>query len=817
MKQVLPVDAVLPELIAALRTHRAAVLTAPPGSGKTTRAPPALLDAGLAGDGRVVVLQPRRVAARLTARRIAQERGVRPGAEVGWRVRFENRTSAATRLEVLTEGLLTRRLQADPFLEDVGIVILDEFHERSLHADLALAMLAEVQEARPELRILIMSATLDPVPIVSFFGGDCGVVTAGGRPYPVAVRYLPRADDRRLEDQCVRLIRKALDEQASGHVLAFLPGVGEIERVRERLDGLDEAVLPLHGRLPTAAQDVALSPSAERKVVLATNIAETSVTLDGVAAVVDSGLYRVPRFDPTMGMTRLETDRISAASAAQRAGRAGRTGPGTCYRMWTEPQQRLLPAYHPPAIQRADLTRTLLEVLAWGGSLDAFRWFEKPPASSLAQAMALLELLGAVEDGALTAVGEQLCRLPVEPRLGRVILAGHQAGCLRAAVTAAALVSERDPWARANIHAGLLDRISFVDRGGAGADRRALSRVRQVRDQLIRVAERALGRAARHSEDEPAAILSSLIAGFPDRVAQQREPESRRYRLANGRGAILDEALPCAPLLVAVSMTAGRRGQEAVIRASATLEPGWLTLQPADALFFDDERKAVVHETQERYGALVLARRKPSTPADPTAVSAILAEAAARDVDTALNIPRAVQAWQQRASWLAHNLPELGLPDVSDVTLFLPDWCVGLRSFAELWRIDVLGSLRKQMTWQQQVILDQEAPERIRVPSGSRVRLIYELPEQPPILPARIQQLFGMPKAPQIARGRVAVRVHFLAPNNRPMQITSDLESFWKSTYLEIRKSLRGRYPKHSWPERPAVDDAEDRPRRKRR
>ena len=325
MKQALPVDTVLPELIAALESHRAAVLTAPPGSGKTTRAPPALLDAGLAGEGRVIVLQPRRVAARLTARRIAQERGVRPGEEVGWRVRFENRTSAATRLEVLTEGLLTRRLQADPFLEDVGVVILDEFHERSLHADLALAMLAEVQDARPDLRILIMSATLDPVPIVSFFEGDCGVVEAGGRPYPVTIRYLPRPDDRRLEDQCVRLIRTALDEQASGHVLAFLPGIGEIERVRERLDGLEVDVFPLHGRLPTAAQDAALAPSARRKVVLATNIAETSVTLDGVSAVVDSGLYRVPRFDPALGMTRLETERISAASAAQRAGRAGRT------------------------------------------------------------------------------------------------------------------------------------------------------------------------------------------------------------------------------------------------------------------------------------------------------------------------------------------------------------------------------------------------------------------------------------------------------------------------------------------------------------
>ncbi|MFT4978248.1 MAG: ATP-dependent helicase HrpB, partial [Myxococcota bacterium] len=768
-KLVLPVDAVLPELIAALSAHRAAVLTAPPGSGKTTRAPPALLDAGLAGGGRVLVLQPRRVAARLTAQRIAQERGSVPGGEVGWRVRFEDRTSAQTRLEVLTEGLLTRRLQSDPFLDGVGVVVLDEFHERSLHADLALAMLAEVQEVREDLRILIMSATLDPAPIVAFFNGDCPVITAGGRPFPVTVRYLPRPDDRRIEDQCVRLIRTALSEQSHGHVLVFLPGVGEIERVRERLGELDGvAVMPLHGRLPAAAQDAALAPSSQRKVVLATNIAETSVTLAGVSAVVDSGLQRRPRFDPALGLTRLEKAPISAASAEQRAGRAGRTGPGVCYRLWTARQHALLPAHDAPAIAQEDLARPALEVLSWGGDPRTFRWFEPPPEASLGQALALLELLGAVEDGELTAAGEQLARLPLHPRLGRVILAGHAAGSLRAAATAAALVSERDPWSRSGQHMGLLERIERCTGRGLGADRRALSVVRKVRDQLIRVAGRALGPTSRRGEGSEGAILRSLIAGFPDRVGQQRQPGGRRYLLASGRGVMLDEVLPSPPLLVAASLTAGARGREPIVRIAAALEAGWLTTRRHEILRFDPDRKAVVWEAQQRYGALLLSSRLSSSAPDPAKIAEILAEEAAKSVNVALNIPPAVQAWQDRASWLSHNHPELGLPDVSDVRAFLPSWCLGRRSFAELWGIDVLGALRQQMTWQQQVVLDREAPERLKVPSGSRIRLIYESADLPPILPARIQQLFGMEDAPRIAGGRVAVRVHLLSPNNRP-------------------------------------------------
>ena len=813
----LPVDAVIPELIAALQNHRAAVLLAPPGSGKTTRAPAALLDAGLAGDGRVVVLQPRRVAARLTAQRIAWERGSKPGEEVGWRVRFDNRTSAQTRLEVLTEGLLTRRLQSDPFLDGVGLVVLDEFHERSLQCDLALGMLAEVQEARPDLRVLVMSATLDPQPIVRFFDGDCPVIEAGGRPFPVEIRHVDRPDSRRLEDQCARLVHQALRDQDSGHVLVFLPGVGEIERVRGLLDALSVPVLPLHGRLSADAQDAALAPSRQRKVVLATNIAETSVTLEGVRAVVDTGMRRTPQFDPVLGLSRLQQRPISKASAAQRAGRAGRTGPGVCYRMWTQRQHVLRNEQDAPSIRHAALDRVVLEVLAWCGDVSAFRWLDSPPEAHLQQALALLEQLGAIAQGQLTDVGRQLCQLPVTPRLGRVVLAGHAMGCLRAAATAAALVSERDPWSHSAVDDGLLARLDWVEQRGNKPDRRALAVVCRVRDQLIGAAKSVLGPAPRHREQDDTAILDALIAGFPDRVAQQRSTNGRRYLMAGGKGAVLDERLAPSPLLIAADLTAGEAGRDSVIRMAATLHRTQLVSQPHDVLFFDTDRKAVVCETQQRYGALVLGRRPASHTPDPQAVADLLAEAACARIDEAFNIPPAVRAWQARASWLAHNLPELGLVDVRDIRPFIPQWCLGHRSFADLWMMDVLGALRTLMTWQQQVVLDREAPERIEVPSGSRVRLFYAEPELPPILPARIQQLFGMKQAPKIAGGRVTVRVHLLAPNNRPMQITSDLESFWANTYAQVRKDLRGRYPHHAWPEHPTAADAQDRPTRKKR
>ncbi|MEL6346396.1 MAG: ATP-dependent helicase HrpB [Myxococcota bacterium] len=813
----MPVDRVLPELTAALLSHRAAVLTAPPGSGKTTRAPPALLDAGVAGSGKVALLQPRRVAARMSARRIAWERGVRPGEEVGWRVRFEDRTSAKTRIEVLTEGLLTRRLQADPFLEDVGVVILDEFHERSLHADLALALLAEAQAARDDLRVLVMSATLDPAPIVDFFEGDCPVITAGGRPYPVTVVHLKRPVEGHIEPAVVRTVEQALDAQPGGHVLVFLPGVAEIERVRQQLgDRPDVDVLPLHGRLKSAEQDRALAPSKRRKVVLATNIAETSVTLQGVSAVVDSGLQRAPRFDPSLGLTRLETARISRASAEQRAGRAGRTGPGTCYRLWTDNEHRLLDESDRPEVQRADLASAALEVFAWGVDPRAFRWFEPPPRANLQRAIGLLEMLGAVAGGAITASGEELAALPLHPRLGRLILEGHRRGCLHTAATVAALVSERDPWGRSAKAAGLLEKVAWVDQRRTGADPLAIRTIRQVREQLIRVADR-WGPAPRGNEDDESAVLRAFLAGFPDRVAQQRAPEGRRFRLASGRGAQLDRGLLSAPLLVAAEMTAGRRGEEPIIRSAAALSRAWLQTQIETVLRFDGEREAVISMTQERYGALILSEKPSTSPPDPGAVSALLAEAAAAAPERALSMTPAVEAWLARLRWLASVRPEMAFPTFEDLGPLLAEWSLGRRSFAELRRMDLRNALEGRLTWPQRQALQTDAPERLQVPSGSQARIRYAGAGQPPVLAARIQQLFGMAATPMLAGGRASVLVHLLAPNNRPVQITDDLESFWERTYAEVRSDLRGRYPKHAWPEHPTAEDAEDRPKRNRR
>jgi ATP-dependent helicase HrpB len=808
----LPIDEALPALRGALRDHGQAVVVAPPGSGKTTRVPPLILDAGLAGDGVVLVLQPRRVAARLAAARVAWERGVPLGEEVGFQVRFERRAGRGTRLLFLTEGLLLRKLQADPFLEGVGCVVLDELHERSLHMDLALALLREVRtEARPDLRLVAMSATIDPEPFVQFLGGPraCPVLRASGRLHPVEHRYLEQPDDLPLEVRCARGVRRALAARPDGHVLVFLPGVAEIERTARALGGIDARLLPLHGRLSAAAQDRALAPSAERKVVLATNIAETSVTLEGVGAVVDCGLVKQPRLDPALGLERLERVRIAADSADQRAGRAGRTGPGLAFRLWTEAEQRLLDPRTTPEIQRADLLPTALSLRAWGADPDRFGWFEPPPRAAWSAAEATLKDLGALDDaGRITPLGRTMETLGVHPRLARVVVEGHRDGRLSEAAALAAQASELP----------------------AAADR--------LQEQLEREALRALGRPGPRTElDDPDRPAAWLLAGFPDRVALQRRPGSLRYRMVGGRGAVLEEGSPAegAPLLLAVSLRAARRGARAehrITRAIA-LDPDQLTLRQTRQLRFDSEREAVIAQRTTRYRDLVLRTQPAVEPPDSTEVAALLtAEALARPV-RALQLNREAQELLDRVRFLAHHMPELGWPNWSDLGALLPELCHGRRSFAELRSVDWSRELRGRLGGAQLSALEREAPERCPVPSGSTVRLRYPdtggiveggwagaeggAEPEPPVLAARIQQLFGMRQTPRLARGRVAVLVHLLAPNQRPAQVTRDLESFWATTYQQVRKDLRGRYPKHAWPEDPSTAVPEDRPRRPRR
>ena len=828
----LPVDEALPGLLTWLQpAGRSAVVVAPPGSGKTTRVPPALLDGGLAGRGRVVVLQPRRVAARMAARRIAWERGSRVGGEVGYRTRFDSRSGSTTRIEVVTEGLLLRWMQRDPFLEGVGCVVLDEFHERSLHVDLALALLREVQrEVRGDLRIVVMSATLDPAPVVRFLGGAerCATVEAPGRPWPVEVSWAPASSSLPLERRVAAAVRRAI-ERDGGHVLVFLPGVGEIERARGALRGAlpgGVTVLPLHGGLPAARQDEALAPSERRKVVLSTNIAETSVTLDGVSSVVDSGLARVPRFDSGSGLWWLERRRISRASAQQRAGRAGRTGPGYCERLWTRAEQGQLASADVPEIRRSDLAETCLQLLAWGDRPQDFGWFEPPPEPALQRGMGLLEALGAVDQGEITARGRAMAALPTHPRLARVLEEGARLGVLAAAAAAAALTEGRDPL-RGALPRGpgaddLSPRLEAIElvAGGAdpplGADPRALRELVRTRDQLLRRARAAWREVPRPGGRQE--LLRALVSGLPDRVALRRAPGSPRFALSGGGGAELDDrsVVEGADLIVALSVRGARRSGRVAHRISLAvpIDEGLLDTEDELQLAFDEARGAVTARQQRRFGALVLDERPAEGGADPVGAARLLCAAAGEQLEHALCPSAGASALRGRVRFLRHHRPDLGLPDLDVPGPWLESLCAGRRSFDELRRADLVGLWRGQLDWRQLEALDRLAPAALRLPTGRRARLRYEGVDAP-VLEARIQQLFGLRRGPAVLAGELPVKLHLLAPNGRPAQVTSDLDGFWEGSYAAVRRDLRGRYPKHSWPEDPLRADPEDRPRRR--
>ncbi len=772
----LPVDDILPALSRALRSHGSLVVVAPPGSGKTTRVPPALLDEV---EGRILLLQPRRVAARMAARRLAQEASCPVGGLVGYSIRFERKVSSDTRIEVLTEGLLTRRMQEDPFLEGVGAVVLDEFHERSLQLDLALALVREVQqEARPDLKLVVMSATLDAGPLAAWLEG-APVLRAHGRVFDVDITHRPAGR----WEEIAGVIRHELPDD--GHTLVFLPGMAAIRGVQERLEGLDAEVHALHGGLPGAAQDRALAPSARRKVVLSTNIAETSVTFEGVRLVVDSGLVRQTRFDSALGVERLETQRVSQASATQRAGRAGRTRSGRCVRLW--PSSESLRPFDVPAIHRSDLAGLLVQVRAWGSEPS---WFEAPPPAALARAEQLLE--------ALAVPASELAAFPLHPRFAAVLIAAHEAGCLRQAATAVALASEKDPFRGRGLRGrhgdDLLDRIEAL-RGG---------RIAQVRDQLLRVAAR-LGPEGRGGQG----VVEVFQRGFPDRVARRRSGD--RYVLVGGAGARLapESQAQGAEWILAVAVEGAERGERAEhrIRLASRLEPEQLSFEERLVAGFDPQTGSVRGSLELHHRGLVLSRRSSPVPADQAA--AALAEGARDRLDSALPLDKDDRRLLERLAWLRAAQPELELPDLSREAL-LPELCLGRRSLKELRAVDLRREVLSRLG-RHRAALDQHAPDSWPLPSGSRARLRYE-PGRPAVLSARIQQCFGMTRSPRV--GGQAVLVELLAPNNRPQQLTADMEGFWEAGYPAIRKELRGRYPKWSWPERPTAGDAQDRPRR---
>jgi ATP-dependent helicase HrpB len=828
-----PLEAALPHLLTALRARGACVLVAPPGAGKSTGVPLALLRSGALGAGRCVMLQPRRIAARAVARRMAQVLGEPVGGAVGYRVRFEDRTSARTRIEVVTEGLLTRRLQSDPFLEGVSLVVLDEIHERSLHADLALAMLAEVRrDARPDLAILVMSATLDPAPFAAFLD-DCPVVRVDARPHPVEVVYDRTSSVDSPVDRCPAAVLEVLGRVESGDVLVFLPGKGEIADVAGALAGRlppNVDVLPLHGALSPDQQDrvFAPPPPGRRRVILSTNVAETSITVEGVTAVVDSGLARVPRFDARTGLERLERGRIARASADQRAGRAGRTGPGVCRRLWSAQEHEAMPAAEVPELRRADLSRVALEVRGWGSAPAAFRFFEAPSPEALRAADETLARVGAIDTGGLTALGHTLLALPLHPRLGAVVVAGHAAGVLRDAATAAALMNERDPLrAPPDMTADSdlsirLDALEDAERRrlapdamhALGLDPRATRDVLAARDQILGIARAQLGPEAAAPTTPRAAetaLLRALLAGFPDRVAQRRAPRSSRFQLAGGGGCVLDRrsVVRDAPWVLAVGLEAAASGGgEHTLRLASALDPAWLATTRVVETRFDPERLAVVQTRVTRFLSLALAEHSVGELSDPEAVSRALAQAAARDPQRAFDI-EAIAPLLLRLRFLAHHMPALNAPALEELDTphdtpspLLLDLCWGKRSFADLRRMDLSGTLLGLLEPGVRAALDRHAPERIGLPSGRTARVTYAA-DGPPVVAARIQWFFGLETTPTLADGRAPCVLHLLAPNGRPAQVTQDLAGFWRGSWSLVRKELRGRYPKHAWPEDP--------------
>jgi ATP-dependent helicase HrpB len=838
----LPIEPLLPEIVETLRRDSRLVLRAPPGAGKTTRVPATLLDAGLASGRQVVVLEPRRIAARAAAEFVARERGAGAGGEVGYRVRFEQKGGGSTRLWFVTEGVFLRSLVRDPYLEEIGLVVLDEFHERHLQGDVALGVVRELQETvRPELKLVVMSATLDTAKLAAFLGG-APVLTSEGRAYPVEIEHAREPSRARLPARVAAALARELRAAPEGDVLVFLPGAAAIRATAEAIAPLAAEhavdVALLHGDLPLDAQRRAIERGPRRKVVLSTNVAETALTIEGVTTVIDSGLAREARFDPRHGVNRLEEVRISRAAAEQRAGRAGRTVPGRCVRLWTAAEQAERKERELPEVLRLDLSAVALELRAWGArELGAFPWLDPPREGPLESADRLLALLGAIDGaGAVTDVGRRMLGVSAPPRLARMLLEAERLGVAEDGALVAALASERDvllerralgggdgaPWAagRSDLVLRLelfreAERSGFVpDRCRAiGLDAGAARAVERARRQLA--AGLARNRApAPGGEGE--ALLRCVLAGFPDRVARRRRAGSPRAVMVGGAGVVLDPSsvVHDAELFVAVDLDGGPRREhaEARVRLASAVERRWLGEMFPQAsstireVVFDAGAERVVERVRELYEDLVL-EETVSREVDPALAAARLAEAARTNPGKALAIGRAEETLLERVAFLARAMPETGLqadPE-SLLSAAIDPLAAGKRSFAELRRADLAGALRSRLTARQLRALDREAPERLRLPSGREARLVYER-GKPPVLAARIQDLFGLGASPRIAAGRVPVVLHILAPSNRPVQVTEDLASFWTRTYPEVRRQLRGRYPKHAWPESPAGD-----------
>jgi ATP-dependent helicase HrpB len=829
MASELPVNQIIPELDRVLATTGRAVLCAPPGSGKTTLIPIKLLQSAWLERQSILLLEPRRLAARNAAARMAYLLGEALGERVGYTIRLDRKVSGRTRIEVVTEAVLTRRLQQDPQLSGVGLIIFDEFHERNLHSDLALALTLDVQQGlREDLRLLVMSATLDADRIAELMDG-ARVISAEGRQYPVRHHYLElKPEKRAIAEQVSQALSRVWREE-QGDILVFLPGVAEIRQVQGLItsqfakDEQPPLVAPLYGDLPKAEQDLALLPDRKnrRRIVLTTSIAETSLTIEGVSAVVDSGWSRLPRFLPGIGMTRLETVTLSRAAAAQRAGRAGRLGPGCCYRLWSASYHNQLPEHHPAEILQADLAPLALELAAWGitDPMD-LRWLDPPPQASYNQACDLLQRLGAMDrQRRITASGRQLSALPAHPRLAHILINTTE-GDRQLACDLVALLSERD-----------IIKRSFDNHPGADLEHR-LEHLEMWRTRMHNPSDHAIDtqtckRVERISRDWRRRIKDLTISGntlerslpqllalaYPERIAQRTG--HGRFRLVNGRAALLDDRDPLAgqAFLVVAGMDAGEiQGR---IRLAATISEAEIRQLPeseietTSSIVWDKRDERVKAYTEERLGAVVLSRR-PLTEPDPDKVANAMLQGVANMGLTVLPWDPTLRQWQMRVCWLGQQLKKKDWPDLSDKWLsahlddWLAPWLAGVNNKEQLQRLDLHGILQARLDWGQQQLLAREAPTHLKVPSGSRLPLRYAM-QAPPVLAVRLQEMFGLADTPKVCGGSVALMLHLLSPAQRPVQITDDLAGFWKRTYPEVKRELKGRYPKHYWPDDPML------------
>lgn len=820
MPQEYPVLEIIDQLKHSLENCPVTILQAPPGAGKSTVLPLKLIDEQWLHGQKIMMLEPRRLAARSVAHRLASQLHEEPGKTVGYRIRFETKVSTYTRIEVVTEGILTRLIQNDNALEGIGLVIFDEFHERSLQADLALALCLQVQQVlRDNLRILIMSATLDGEKLSALLN-NAPVITSVGKQYPVDLRYLNIDPEAHLAVRVSKAIRKASQEE-SGDILAFLPGAGEIHRAQQILQDANPGMLiyVLYGDLPMRKQQEAIQPdpSGRRKVVLATSIAETSLTIEGVNIVIDSGFARVPRFDPRSGLTRLETVRVTRDAADQRAGRAGRLGPGVCYRLWPEATHSHLVAQRKPEILEADLAPLLLELGQWGsGDIMSLLWVTPPPVGPLKQARELLEQLDAWEDGRITARGREIVKLPTHPRLGHMLLESKKWGeeVMSVACDLAALLEEKDVLPR---EAGpdLSVRLELLRkwRGGqrVNADSGLMERVERLASSWRNLFSISVNNGVVSDKQ----VGELLALAYPERIARQMEKNGERFKLANGRVVKLPahDALTREPWLAVAHLDAGN-GEGKIFLAAPLSETDLAHLATEhDSIRWDEEARMIKAQREKRIGNLVL-QSKPLTAVPSEKKVKVIVEMIREQGLKVIGWGEAQEHWQARLLSLRQWRPDEEWPDVSDAALLekLDDWLAphleGVTRQADLDRLDLMSILGGLVPWSLQSRLELLAPSRLEVPSGSMIRINYFADGRSPVMDVRLQEMFGLLETPSVNQGRVRVLLHLLSPGYKPVQVTQDLKSFWQNTYHDVRKELRMRYPRHSWPEDPFTAQA---------